>query len=437
LQKNIVLTYILSAVLLLVSRVSIAELMIEITQGSDSAIPIAIVPFTNKSAGAIPENIYKIISGDLQRSGEFEPLPTNRMLSLPNSAKAVYYRDWRLLKQNYLLIGNIEYSKYTKTYKIQYELFDVNQQQRIIGEEVSGGEKSLRNLAHHISDAVYEAVTGVRGAFSTKIAYITLQDSPAAKGKLEYRLQVADADGRRSFTLLKTSEPIISPSWSPDGKQLAYVSFESGRPAIYTQLIKSGKRTLVSSFKGLNGAPAWSPDGKRLALTLSKDGNAEIYRLDLASKKLERYTRHYGIDTEASWSPDGHSVVFTSDRSGTPQVYRMNIYDLEPERLTFEGRYNARPRFSEDGDSIFFVHQSNGSFNIATMNLKTGNQITLTETPLDESPSLAPNDRMLIYSTQRGRKGVLAVVSVDGRSKYFLPSAFGDVREPAWSPFLR
>ncbi len=411
--------------------------MIEITQGSDSAIPIAIVPFTNKSAGAIPENIQKIVSADLQRSGEFDPLPTNRMLSLPDSAKAVYYRDWRLLKQNYLLIGNVEYSKYTKNYKIQYELFDVNQQQRIIGEVVSGGEKSLRDLAHHISDAIYEAVTGVRGAFSTKIAYITLQGSPVGKGKLEYRLQVADSDGRRSFTLLKTSEPIISPSWSPDGKKLAYVSFESGRPAIYTQVIKSGKRTLVSSFKGLNGAPAWSPDGKKLALTLSKDGNAEIYNLDLATKKLERYTRHYGIDTEASWSPDGHSVVFTSDRSGTPQVYRMNIYDLEPERLTFEGRYNARPRFSGDGNSLFFVHKSNGSFNIAAMNLKAGNQTTLTETPLDESPSLAPNDRMLIYSTQRGRKGVLAVVSVDGRSKYFLPSAFGDVREPAWSPFLR
>ncbi len=436
-QKNIVLTYVLSAVLLLVSRVSVAELMIEITQGADSAIPIAIVPFTNKSAGAIPENIHKIISGDLQRSGEFEPLPTNRMLSLPSSAKTVYYRDWRLLKQNYLLIGNVEYSKYTQRYKIQYELFDVNQQKRIIGEEVSGGEKSLRDLSHHISDAIYEAITGVRGAFSTKIAYITLQNSAAAKGNLEYRLQIADADGRRSFTLLKTSEPIISPAWSPDGKQLAYVSFESGRSAIYTQVIKSGKRTLVSSLKGINSAPAWSPDGKRLAMTLSKDGNTEIYRLDLATKKLERYTRHYAIDTEASWSPDGHSVVFTSDRSGTPQVYRMNIYDLEPERLTFEGRYNARPRFSDDGESIFFVHQSNGAFNIATMNLKTGNQITLTETPLDESPSLAPNDRMLIYSTQRGRKGVLAVVSVDGRSKYFLPSAFGDVREPAWSPFLR
>ncbi len=409
--------------------------MIEITQGSDSAIPIAIVPFSNKSAGAIPEDIRKIIADDLQRSGEFEPLETNRMLSLPSSAKEVYYRDWRLLGQNYLLISRIEYSKYSKNYKIEYELFDVNQQQRILGEVVSGNEKSLRDLAHHISDAVYEAVTGIRGAFSTRIAYITLQNNP--KGRPEYRMQVADADGRRSFTLFKSFEPIISPAWSPDGKRLAYVSFESGRPNVYTHVISTAKRELVASFKGINSAPAWSPDGKSLAVTLSKDGNAEIYHLTLSTKALKRYTRHYSIDTEASWSPDGHQIVFTSDRSGSPQVYRMNIFDLDPERLTFDGRYNARPRFSEDGKSIFYVHQANGSFNIATMNLKTGSQVMLTSTPLDESPSLAPNDRMLIYATQRGRKGVLAVVSVDGRAKYFLPSEFGDVREPAWSPFLK
>ena len=433
-KRNVYITILLS-IFLVAPRISIAELMIEITQGADSAIPIAIVPFSNKSAKPIPEDIRKIIADDLQRSGEFDPLATNRMLSLPTSAKEVYYRDWRLLKQNYLLIGSIEYSDYSKAYKIQYQLFDVNQQKRVVGEVVSGGDKSLRDLAHHISDAIYEAVTGVRGAFSTRISYITLQNS--ANGKPEYRLQVADADGRRSFTLLKTSEPILSTAWSPDGKKLAYVSFESGRPAVYTHVIATGKRQLVSAHKGLNGAPAWSPDGKSLALTLSKDGNAEIYRLELATKKLTRYTRHYSIDTEASWSPDGHQLVFTSDRSGSPQVYRMNIYDQTAERLTFKGRYNARPRFSEDGKSIFYVHQSQGSFNIATLNLETGSELTLTDTSLDESPSLAPNDRMLIYSTQRGRKGVLAVVSVDGRSKYLLPAEFGDVREPAWSPFLK
>lgn len=434
-QNHRVFNFILLSVLLLVSRLSTAELTIIVTQGADSAIPIAIVPFANKGTNAIPEDIQKIVADDLQRSGEFEPLATNRMLSLPSRAQEIYYRDWSLLKQNYVLIGQVEHSNYSKSYKITYELYDVNQQQRVVGEVVSGGENSLRDLAHHISDAIYEAVTGIRGAFSTKIAYITLQSG--LKGESEYRLQVADADGRRSFTLLKTSEPIISPAWSPDGKKLAYVSFESGRPAIYTHVIATGKRELVSAYKGINGAPAWSPDGKSLALTLSKEGNAEIYRLDLAKKELTRYTRHYAIDTEASWSPDGRQVVFTSDRSGSPQVYRMNITDLQPERLTFDGRYNARPRFSEDGKSIFYVHQANGSFNIATMSLENGNQQTLTETPLDESPSLAPNDRMLIYATQRGRKGVLAVVSVDGRAKYFLPSEFGDVREPAWSPFLK
>ncbi|UZE97602.1 Tol-Pal system beta propeller repeat protein TolB [Alkalimarinus alittae] len=433
-NRNVYLTFLLS-IILVIPRVSVAELMIEITQGADSAIPIAVVPFANKSTKAIPQDIRKIIAEDLQRSGEFDPLATNRMLSLPTSAKEVYYRDWRLLKQNFLLIGGIEYSEYTKTYKIEYQLFDVNQQKRVVGEVVSGGEKSLRDLAHHISDAIYEAVTGIRGAFSTKISFITHQKS--VNGKDEYRLQVADADGQRSFTLLKTSEPILSTSWSPDGKKLAYVSFESNRPAVYTHVIATGKRQLVSAHKGLNGAPAWSPDGKSLSLTLSKDGNAEIYRLDLATSKLTRLTRHYAIDTEASWSPDGRQLVFTSDRSGSPQVYRMNINDQTPERLTFKGRYNSRPRFSDDGQSIFYVHRSQGSFNIATLNLDTGNELTLTDTSLDESPSLAPNDRMLIYSTQRGRKGVLAVVSVDGRSKYFLPAEFGDVREPAWSPFLK
>lgn len=428
-------SFVLIAIIMVVPRLSMAELLIEITQGADSAIPIAVVPFANKSTKAIPENIRKIIGDDLQRSGEFTTLASNRMLSLPTTAKEVYYRDWRLLKQNFLLIGSIEYSEYTKTYKIGYQLFDVNQQKRILGEVVSGGEKNLRDLAHHISDAVYEAVTGIRGAFSTKIAFITLQE--VVKGKKEYRLQVADADGRRSFTLLKTSEPILSIAWSPDGKKLAYVSFESGRPAVYTHVIATGERKRVSSHRGLNGAPAWSPDGKSLTLTLSKDGNAEIYRLDLMTSKLTRYTRHFAIDTEASWSPDGRQLVFTSDRSGSPQVYRMNISDQTPERLTFQGRYNSRPRFSDDGNSIFYVHQSQGSFNIATLNLDTGNEQTLTDTSLDESPSLAPNDRMLIYSTQRGRKGVLAVVSVDGRSKYFLPAEFGDVREPAWSPFLK
>ncbi|ARU56612.1 MAG: Tol-Pal system beta propeller repeat protein TolB [Pseudomonadales bacterium] len=412
-----------------------SELTIEITQGADSAVPIAVVPFRNNSVRAIPEDISKIISDDLMRSGEFEPVPIGRMLSMPSRANEVFYREWRLLGQNYLVIGEIDFSSAQNKYNVRYELFDVNQQQRIDGQLFSSTENNLRALAHRISDAIYEKIIGIKGLFSTKIAYITLQKG--SSGALEYRLQTADADGHNAKVLLNTSKPVLSPSWSPDAKQMAYVSFETGRPAIYIQDIASGAREIVSSFKGLNGAPAFSPDGKKLALTLSKDGNAEIYVMDLASRSLDRLTRHFAIDTEPSWSVDGRSIVFTSDRSGKPQVYRMNVNGGTPERLTFEGKYNARPRFSSDGKRIFYVHQRNGEFNIAALDLESGESRVLTQTPLDESPSIAPNGRMLIYGTQRGKSGVLAVVSVDGSTKYFLPSKFGDVREPAWSPFTR
>jgi len=411
-----------------------AELMIEITKGSDSALPVAIVPFSNKGDFAVPYDVSRIIANDLQRSGDFDTLPTSKMLSLPGQYDQVYFRDWRLLGQDYVLIGQVKYSDYTKKYEISYELIDVLSQQRILGEVLSSGSKGLRKLAHKISDAVYEVITGVRGVFSTKIAYVTLKQ--LTKNKQEYRLYVSDADGQNAYTLFKSHEPMLSISWSNDGKHLAYQSFHSGRPAIYIQHVKSGHQRKVTSFKGLNSAPMWSPDDSTLVMTLSKDGNAEIYTYDLATNALNRLTNHYGIDTEASWSPDGKEVVFTSDRSGKPQVYRMSIKDKRPERLTFVGKYNARPRFSKDGESLYYVHQSNGGFHIAAIDMKTDDQQVLTSTSLDESPSLAPNGRMIMYSTLRGNKSVLAVVSVDGGSKYFLPSDSGDVREPAWSPFL-
>lgn len=410
------------------------ELTIEITQGSDKAIAIAVVPFKNNSVSAIPEDVSRIVKDDLQRSGEFDSLAVERMLSLPTQATEVYFRDWKLLGQSYLVVGEIEYSTLDKKYKVRYEVFDVNTERRLIGEVLSGSESSLRDLAHRISDTVYKKITGVRGIFSTRIAYVTLQRG--SKGETDYRLQIADADGRRSRVLLKTTEPVLSPAWSPKADKIAYVSFETGRPAVYVQTIATGARQKVSSFKGLNGAPAWSPDGSSLALTLSKDGNAEIYLMDMQTSVLKKLTNHFAIDTEPSWSPNGKDIVFTSDRSGSPQVYRMSLSDLRPTRLTFDGRYNARPRFSDDGKRIFYVHQKGGVYNIAALDLKDGSQRILTETPLDESPSIAPNGRMLIYGTQRGKNGVLAVVSVDGQAKYFLPSKFGDVREPAWSPFL-
>lgn len=418
---------------LLLSRPLSAELLIEITEGAETALPISVVPFANKTNTALPEDVSKVISNDLQRSGEFDVLPHSRMLSLPSRSEQVYYRDWRLLGQNYLLIGEVELVG--DAFKVSYELIDIYQQKRIVGEVLSAGRSGLRKLAHHISDRVYQSITGVEGAFSTKIAYITSKQ--LMQDKFEYRLQVADADGQNAFTLFKSQSPMLSPAWSNDAEHLAYVSFHSGRPAIYIQHIRSGKQRKVTGFKGLNSAPMWSPDDSHLVMTLSKDGNAELYSLELATNKLQRLTNHYSIDTEASWSPDGKTLVFTSNRGGgRPQIYEMSLSDRVAKRMTFEGRYNARPRFSRDGKSIFYVHQVNGQFHIAQMNIATRENRVLTSTPLDESPSLAPNGRMIIYATKLRGKGVLAVVSVDSGAKYFLPSDFGEVKEPAWSPFL-
>lgn len=411
-----------------------AELMIEIDQGAESALPIAVVPFGNKSNKAVPQDVSKIIANNLQRSGDFDTLPTSRMLSLPNSTDEVHYRDWRLLGQNYVLVGQLDFDAATSNFTVSYELVDVFGQKRLLGERLSTTGSGLRKLAHIISDKVYEAITGVKGAFNTKIAYITLRQ--LTKNKSEYRLWAADADGQNAYTLFKSHDLIMSPSWSNDGQHLAYVSYHSGRPSIYIQHVKSGHQRKLTSYKGINGAPMWAPDDSSLVVTLSKDGNAELYKYDLARNNLTRLTNHYGIDTEGSWSPDGKELVFTSDRSGKPQVYRMSLSSKQPKRITFEGRYNARPRFSMDGKTLYYVHQIDGDFHIAAMDLEDGEKRVLTSTPLDESPSLAPNGRMIMYSTYRNNKGVLAVVSVDGGAKYFLPSTHGDVREPAWSPFL-
>jgi len=420
-------------VLVLFSLPLKAELLIEITKGSDDALPIAVVPFTNRTAGALPADIARIIDANLLRSGDFVTLPTNKMLSLPDQSNDVHFRDWRMLGQRFVLVGQVSSDASGRRFHVQYELMDVINQKRVIGELISSSTTGMRRLAHRISDKVYEAITGVRGAFSTKIAYVTLDIKDGGKG--EYRLQLADADGQRSKTLFKANEPILSPSWSNDAKRIAYVSFETGRPAIFIQNIKTGKRKQITAFKGLNSSPMWSPDDKKLLMTLSKDGNAELYSLDIASGSLDRLTNHYGIDTEASWSRDGRRVVFTSDRSGTPQIYTMNLIDRQPERVTFTGRYNSRPRFSYDGSKIYFVHKSARDYHIAAMNADGSDQHILTDTPLDESPSVSPNGRMIMYATKRNGKGVLGVVSVDGDSKYFLPSSYGEVREPAWAPF--
>jgi TolB protein len=408
------------------------ELLIRITEGADSAIPVAVVPFSE--SGQMPEGdkISRIIQNNLQMSGEFNPLPPEQMLSLPSKGSEVYFRDWRLLGQRFVLVGQVSQSG--GTLKAQYELYDVSQEKRLVGATASAPASASRSLAHHISDRVYEAITGVEGAFSTRLAYVTLERNG---GEPVYRLQVSDVDGKRARVRLESDEPILSPAWSPDAKKLAYVSFETGKPAIYVHELASGNRERVADFPGLNSAPAWSEDGRSLLMTLSKDGNAEIYRMDLGSRDLTRLTDHWSIDTEPSYDSTGKGFFFTSDRSGGPQIYHKTSESAEPRRITFGSRYNARPRPDPSGDYVYYVHQRDRAFHIARTNLDSGNETVLTRTESDESPSVSPNGRMLIYATKSGGESVLTVISVDGGAAYSLPASTGDVREPAWSPIIR
>jgi len=413
--------------LLLSAGVSRAELTIEITQGVDNPTAIAVVPFGWRG-GALAEDLAAIISQDLRRSGQFSPLANKDMLAFPHQQTDVYYRDWRILGTEFLLLGNLDFVD--ERYQLTFELYDVLLQKKVLRQTVDGDEAQLRDLAHFVSDKVYELITGIRGAFSTQMIYVE-----ALGGNKLYRLMLADADGAREKILLESQQPLMSPSWSPDGKSVAYVSFETGRPAIFRQQIATAERQQLTNFRGLNGAPVWSPDGNQLALVLSKDGNPEIYTLDLSSGVFNRVTKHFAIDTEPNWTIDGKGIVFTSDRGGKPQIYQVTLASGRVERLTFEGDYNARARISPDGKSLVMVHRYNGVYHIAAQDMASGDIRVLTETQLDESPSIAPNGAMLIYATKYQGKGILAAVSLDAGVKFRLPSKSGDVREPSWSPY--
>lgn len=412
--------------LLSLSQQLLAELTIEITQGVNDPTPIAIVPFGGDKT---PENIASIVSADLQRSGLFRPIPPRDMLSLPSRGADILFRDWRIMGANYILVGELKQG--SEGYVLSYELFDVISQRRIFSKTTTGGFTALRDIAHAASDEVYEEITGIRGAFSTKILYV----EDLRKGPNRYRLVKADADGARPKIIFRSSEPLMSPTWSPDLTEVAYVSFETSRPAIFRHNILTNKRQQLTNFKGLNGAPSYSPDGKKLALVLSKDGNPEVYVMDIATRKFTRVTRHFAIDTEPNWTGDGKGIIFTSNRGGSPQIYQVTLASGRVERLTFEGDYNARPRVSPDGKSLVMVHREQGVYHIAWQDIASGDLRILTETWLDESPSIAPNGAMLMYATQHRNKGVLAAVSMDAGVKFRLPSKQGDVREPAWSPF--
>lgn len=409
-----------------------ALLTIEITGGSEAALPIAIVPF-GVEGYAPPENISDIVSNDLASSGRFAPLEKRDLISEPHEGQEVNFQDWRLLRSEGLLIGKIS-SQDGENYQVQFQLYDVYKAEQLVGKRYNVPASGLRNLAHQISDIVYETLTGEKGVFSTRLAFVS--EMKNADGSKRYALQVSDADGANPRTVLQSTQPILSPNWSPNGQQLTYVTFENNKAEVYVQELSSGRRNSVASFRGLNSAPAWSPDGKKLALTLSKNGNPEIYVLELASGNLSRVTHNsQAIDTEAVWLPNGREILFTSDRGGRPQIYRVNADGGRAERVTFEGSYNASADISPDGRNMAMVHAVNGKFHIAIQDLQTGAVQVLTETTADESPSFAPNGRMILYATEQQGRGVLAAVSVDGRIKQRLGESGSAVREPAWSPF--
>ncbi|HEX7113648.1 MAG TPA: Tol-Pal system beta propeller repeat protein TolB [Steroidobacter sp.] len=431
-MKNAISSCVLAAAMLF-CVVAQAQLVIEITKPQDDAVPIAIVPFGWESSGAAPFDVAEVVAADLKRSGRFAPLDRKDMIDRPSSGDQIRFQDWRYLNSDFIVVGKLA-PEGNDRYAAQFELYNVLTGQRLTGQRLTASGSSLRAMAHRISDIIFEQLTGVRGAFSTRIAFINVEGTPPQQ---TYKLVIADADGENQEIIATSSEPIMSPTWSPDGQSIAYVSFENKASAIYIQTLRTGKRVRVSARAGINGAPAFSPDGKMLALTLSrKDGDLDVYTLDLSSQMLTRMTFDPGIDTEPVWSADGRKLYFMSDRAGGPQIYEVSLADPKrPARVTFEGSYNARPRLSPDGQKLAVVHLDRGNFRIALVDLKSRAVQVLTSGRQDESPSFAPNGATLIYATQERGRGVLATVSTDGRVEQRLAASSGDVREPAWSPF--
>jgi TolB protein len=411
-----------------------AELVVEVTHGQDDAIPIAIVPFSSAQEAAATFDVAQLVSDDLARSGRFKSMARKDMIEQPHIGANIGFDDWRRLNNDYILVGQVQ-PQGGDRFNIVFELYNVLNRQRLLGYQISANQAGLRLASHQVADMVYQKILGVRGAFATRIAYISVLGHLPSKS---YQLVVADADGMNPRIVMQSNEPLMSPSWSPDGQSLAYVSFEDKLPTVYVQLLKSGERRRVSARAGVNQAPAWSPDGKKLALTLStRDGNLDIYTLDLTTQALTRITDDPGIDTEPQWAKDGASIYFTSDRAGGPQIYRVGIQPGDkPRRLTFQGSYNARPRLSPDESQLAFVTQEDGAYHIAVMDLRgRGDVQALTRGRFDVSPSYAPNGAEIIYASRDRGRGVLALVSADGRVQERLVSSEGEVQEPAWSPF--
>jgi TolB protein len=405
-----------------------AALDIEITGGAAQQIPIAIVPFGN-NAKVIKHDMASIISADLKRSGLFRPLDTRGMPSQPSDASQVKISEWTALQAQAVVVGSVAPMAGGRL-KVKFQLVDTLKKIKLADMDYELAPKHARMTAHKIADVIYQKLTGQPGAFASRIAYVT------KKGARHY-LYVADADGYNPQPLVNSNEPVISPSWSPDGKKMAYVSFEKKKPIVFVHTLNTGKRKMVANYKGNNSAPAWSPDGKKLAVVLTYGANSQIYTINANGGGLKRITRSRGIDTEPAFSPDGKWIYFTSDRGGSPQIYKTSVNGGAASRVTFEGSYNVSPHFSKDGKSLVYIRNDGGLFKVATQNLVSGQVQVLSNGGLDESPSFSPNGRMILYATKRGSRGSLAAVSIDGKVRQSLREARGDVREPSWGPMIK
>ncbi|MBP6353271.1 MAG: Tol-Pal system beta propeller repeat protein TolB [Acinetobacter sp.] len=422
-RKQLIAIAVFTALSTIAPSTTFAQLHLEIAKAPEQAPKIAIVPFANDAT------IYPIVENDLNRSGRFSSASQN--LPATASMNQIQAADWQNAGVPYVVVGQSK-AVDANSFEIRYQLYDVQKQQYLLNEVLTVPNSRARSAAHMISDAIYQALTGIPGDFSGRIAYVLRNQATPAQ---RYTLQIADTDGAQPKTVMSSRDPVLSPTWTPDAKKIAYVSFETKRPAIYIQDLATGQREVLASFRGLNGAPSFSPDGKFMLFTASMHGNPEIYQMNLQSRQIQRMTNDSAIDTEARYAPDGKSFIFTSDRGGSAQIYRYSFEEDSVKRLTFKGAFNARGTLSADGKKIALVHRPSGSnYKVALQDITTGITNILTPTSLDEAPSFSPNGQMVVYATREGHRGLLSIMSTDGRFRMNLPSEQGEVREPAWAP---